>query len=144
MKTDHAGLCALRDRGRRVDAPTNDIRGRTVKDSHGEAVGTVADLIVDDQESKVRFLLVEHDGSLGPGGKTMLPVGAVTRILKDEVFVDQPCDRIASAPGYDPDLVDDRPYQEDLYGRYGCTPHWEQGYAYPFMGLGMSACGSQA
>ncbi len=129
---DNATLYALGDRGQTVDGSANDVRGRQVKDHAGKAIGKVADLIVDDQDKKVRFLLVDHGGFLGFGGThTMIPVDAVSDVTHDEVVIDQSCDRIASAPGYAPDLIDDRPYQAQLYSHYGYTPYWGLGYAGP-------------
>ncbi|UZJ25164.1 PRC-barrel domain-containing protein [Rhodococcus antarcticus] len=129
---DNASLHTLGDRGKTVDVPENDVRDRTVKDKDGKGIGTVADLLVDDREGKVRFLQVEHGGFLGFGETTtLIPVDAVTKITTSDVFVDQSRDRVAGAPGYDPDLVDDRPYHSSIYGYYGYPPYWGAGYIYP-------------
>jgi sporulation protein YlmC with PRC-barrel domain len=129
---DTATLYTLGDRGQTVDRPEDDVRGREVNDKDGEGIGTVADLLVDDQEKKVRFLLVEHGGFLGFGETTtLIPVDAITTITESEVVIDQSRDRVAGAPGYDPDLVDDHPYHSDIYGYYGYAPYWGAGYIYP-------------
>ncbi len=134
---DNATLYTLGDRGQTVKGSANDVRGREVKDKDGVGIGKVADLLVDDREEKVRFLLVEHGGFLGFGEKkTLIPVDAVTKITEDEVIIDQSGERVAAAPGYDPDLVNDRPYHASLYGYYGYSPYWGAGYMYP-MGIGM-------
>ncbi len=125
-------LYALGDRGQVVDGSANDVRGREVKDKDGEGVGKVADLLVDDQQTKVRFLLVEHGGFLGFGDtKTLIPVDAITKITEHEVFIDQSHEHIASAPGYAPDLVDDRAHHASVYSHYGNTPHWSDDYVSP-------------
>src|SRR5664279_5938449 len=122
---DNATLYILGDRGQTVDGSANDVRGRQVKDKNGDGIGKVADLIVDDQEEKVRFLLVEHGGFLGFGEEeSLIPVDAVTKVTEADVFVDQSRERVAAAPGYTPDLVDDRPYHTSVYGHYGYTPYW--------------------
>ncbi|PZS28053.1 MAG: PRC-barrel domain-containing protein [Pseudonocardiales bacterium] len=134
---DNATLYTLGDRGQTVDGSANDVRGREVKDKDGNGIGKVAELLVDDREEKVRFLVVEHGGFLGFGEtKTLIPVDAVTKITEDEVLINQSRDRVAAAPGYDPDLVDDRPYHSSVYGHYGYAPFWGGGYMYP-MGLGL-------
>lgn len=134
---DNATLYTLGDRGQTVDGLANDIRGREVKDEHGDGIGKVADLLVDDREEKVRFLLVEHGGFLGFGEtKTLIPVDAITKITEHEVLLNQSRERVAAAPGYDPDLVDDRPYHSSIYNHYGYAPYWGGGYIYP-MGLSM-------
>ena len=128
---DNATLYVLGDRGQTVDGSANDVRGRQVKDKNGDGIGRVADLLVDDQEEKVRFLLVEHGGFLGFGEtKSLIPVEAVTRVTLDDVFVDQSRDRVADAPGYTPDLVDDRPYHARIYGHYGYAPRGDADYKY--------------
>ncbi len=135
---DTATLYTLGDRGKTVDGSVNDVRGRQVKDKNGVGIGTVADLLVDDREGKVRFLLVEHGGFLGFGEtKTLIPVDAVTTITHSEVTIDQSRDRVAAAPGYDPDLVDDRPHHASIYGYYGYPPYWGAGYIYPMGVWGM-------
>lgn len=133
----HDTLHILGDHGRTVKGSGNDVRGRQVKDKNGDGIGRVADLLVDDRESKVRFLLVEHGGFLGFGEtKSLIPVEAVTKITEDVVFVDQSRERVAAAPGYTPDLVDDRPYHSSIYDHYGYAPYWGMGYMYP-SGWGM-------
>ncbi len=135
-RNDDATLYTLGDRGQTVDGSANDVRGREVKDKDGEGLGKIADLLVDDREEKVRFLVVEHGGFLGFGEKkTLIPVDAVTKITEFEVFIDQSRDRVAAAPGYDPDLVDDRPYHSSIYDYYGYAPYWGEGYVSPPMGL---------
>ncbi|MGI8881205.1 MAG: PRC-barrel domain-containing protein [Jatrophihabitans sp.] len=134
---EDASLYTLGDRGQTVDGSANDIRGREVKDKDGAGIGKVADLLIDDREEKVRFLLVEHGGFLGFGEtKTLIPVDAIIKITEDDVLINQSRDRVASAPGYDPDLVDDRPYHSSIYSYYGYAPFWGQEYMYP-MGLAL-------
>ncbi|GID27420.1 PRC-barrel domain-containing protein [Paractinoplanes brasiliensis] len=60
-------LQPLSETGQTVADPGQDVRGRTVVDSDGTRVGTVADLLVDTDEKKARFLSVEHGGILGFG-----------------------------------------------------------------------------
>jgi sporulation protein YlmC with PRC-barrel domain len=136
MTIGDATLYTLGDFGQTVAGSADDVRGRAVKDRNGDDIGTVADLLIDDQAHRVRFLLVEHGGFLGFGRtKTLIPVDAITKISEDEVLLDQSRERIAAAPGYDPALVDDRPYHSSIFGYYGYAPFWGVGYGYP-MGLG--------
>ena len=103
-----------------------------MKDKNGAGIGKVADLLIEQRKDKVRCLLVEHGGFLGCGEtKTLIAVGAITKITEDEVFIDQSRERVAAAPGYDPDLVDDRPYHSSIYNHYGYAPYWGAGYMYP-------------
>jgi sporulation protein YlmC with PRC-barrel domain len=132
-----ASLYTLGDFGETVAGSAEDVRGREVKDGTGNVIGSVADLLVDDREHKVRFLLVERGGFLGFGQtKTLIPVDAIAKITKDKVVLDQSRKRVAAAPLYDPALVDDRPYHSSIFGYYGYAPFWGVGYGYP-TGLGM-------
>jgi len=115
MTTDSAGrigrLDRLSDTGRTVADPVEDIRGRGVKDSDSEDIGKVADLLVDSEQGKVRFLQVEHGGILGFGATpSFIPVDAIDRITEDDVYISQSAQRVAGAPRYEPDLIDEGPY----------------------------------
>lgn len=126
-----ATLHRLGDTNLTVADPAEDIRGRKALDKAGEEIGTVDDLLIDERESKVRFLQVASGGILGLGEtKTLIPVDAITRIGADTVQLDQERTRLAGAPRYDPELAD-QAYWQDLYGYYGYAPFWVPGYVYP-------------
>ena len=128
----NSSLSKLSETGQTVANADDDIRGRNVKAKDGSDLGTVDDLLIDDQERKVRFLRVEHGGFLGFGDtKSFIPVDAITRITKDDVFIDRSREQVAAAPRYDPDLVSQLGFYGDLYGHYGIMPFWGLGYAYP-------------
>ncbi len=125
-------LVKLSDTDETVATGDADIRGRHVKDRHGEDVGKVDDLLIDQAENKVRFVIVASGGFLGVGkDKSFIPVDAITGITGDEVHIDQTRERVSGAPAYDPDLIVDRDYHEGVYGYYGYAPYWGGGYAYP-------------
>ncbi len=125
-------LRRLRDTGQTIANPIDDIRGRTVTDAAGDELGTVEDLLVDDEQGKVRLLHVEHGGLLGIGAShAYIPVEAVTRVTPDEVQIDQTLDRVASAAQYSPEIVDEASGFEQLYGYYGYSPFWFPGAADP-------------
>ena len=126
-----ATLMKLSDSALTVANPDEDIRGRKVVDRAGEEVGTVDDLMIDDRDRKVRFLRVASGGFLGLGEtKFMIPVDAITRITDDVVWIDQTRERLAGAPPYDPELADNA-YWQALYGYYGYSPYWSDGYVNP-------------
>lgn len=115
-----------------VPAETSqDIRGRKVVDAHGDDVGDVQDLWIDEHEKHVRLLEVSAGGFLG-FGKTrfLIPVDAITRVDKWTVHITQARDHVASSPGYDPKLVNDG-YLTEVYKHYGMSPYWTDGYVYP-------------
>lgn len=126
---DNVTLRKLSDSGQTVANAAEDIRGRKVKDKDGKDLGTVDDLLIDDQERKVRFLRVEHGGFLGVGEtKSFIPVDAITKITGDDVHINHSRDHVAKAPRYDPKLVDDNTYYGSIYGYYGYMPFWGAGY----------------
>ena len=106
-----------------------------MKDTGGEVLGDVDDLLIDANDSKVRFLVVASGGFLGLGeSKSFIPVDAITSVTEDEVRIDQTRERVAGAPIYDPEIVDapEAPnYYGSVYGHYGFTQYWVPGYAYP-------------
>lgn len=125
-------LIKLSDTPQTVADPDGDVRGRKVVDSNGEEVGDVDDLLVDDQENKVRFLRVGAGGFLGIGEQHFLvPVDAVERIEPDRVHITRERAGLADVPTYDPELAEDPAYYTDLYGWWGYSPYWGSGYAYP-------------
>ena len=129
-------LLRLSDTPLTLADPAEDVRGRSVIDKDGETIGEVNELIVDGREGHARFLEVSSGDLLGLGRlRSLIPVGAITRLSGEAVHVNQTRQRIGEAPAYDPDLVDERERDESYYGRiyrhYGLPPHWERGYAYP-------------
>lgn len=111
-----------------VPHPDEDVRGRPVVDRNGDEIGDVDDLLIDEQEQKVRLLQVGSGGFLGIGKtKRLIPVDAVTGI-DDKVHIDTTRDDVAGSPEYDPELVHESEYYEGLYGYYGYAPYWGPGY----------------
>lgn len=125
-------LTTLTDCDQTVAETDEDVRGRKVTDAQGNDLGRVGDLIVDADERKVRFLLVEHGGFLGLGEKkSFVPVDAVVRITDTQVHIAPSHEQVAEAPAYDPDLVDATEYYAGVYRHYGYAPYWGAGYVYP-------------
>jgi len=92
----------------------------------------VVDLLIDDQEKKVRFLIVDHGGFLGLGRTTsFLPVDAITAITEHDVQINHSRDHVAGAHAHDPGLVLDPDYHGAVYGHYGYKAYWQPDYTYP-------------
>jgi sporulation protein YlmC with PRC-barrel domain len=109
-----------------------DVRGRTAFDDNGDEIGRVEDLLVDEEEDRVRFLRIGSGGFLGLGREHFLvPVDAVTAVGRDTVIITWDRSRLDDVPGYDPDLADDREYLDRIYAWWGYGPYWTPGYAYP-------------
>lgn len=138
----HPTLVPLSEERLTVADAAEDVRGYGVIDRHGDEIGTVDDLLVDDGERKVRFLQVKSGGFLGIGATTLhIPVDAVSAVDEAHVHVDQTREHVAQGPTYDPDVVLDEPfeaggadeggYYDGVYRHYGFSPFWAPGYAYP-------------
>ena len=126
-----ARLTRLGDSGQMLSDPAEDVRGSRVIDQDGEEIGKIDDLLVDEEEGKVRMLRIEEGGFLGIGATpSFLPVDAITSVTDGEVHVDQTRSRVADAPRYDPDLTDQADYYSTLYDYYGYPPYWGPGYIY--------------
>jgi len=120
-----ATLHGLSDAQLTVAHPDEDVRGRKVLDKAGEEIGTVDDLMIDDNEKKVRLLLVASGGFLGIGEtKFLIPIDAVTKITSDAVHIDRTREHVAGGPGYDPELIADPGYWDGIYGYYGYASYW--------------------
>ena len=125
-------LIKIGDTDLKLASKDEDIRGRSVIDSAGEKIGEVKELMVDETESKVRFLEIGSGGVLGIGDKHFLiPVDSIKRVDKDNVYLSETGIRIQGAPAFDPTLVVDEKLYADLYNYYGYSPYWTAGYAYP-------------
>ena len=131
--TDIPGrLIRLSDTDLTVADPGADVRGRTALDSTGERIGTVEDLLVDEEENRVRFLRIGSGGFLGIGEEHFLvPVDAVTTVGQETITISRDRDRLRDVPGYDPELTYERDYYADVYGWWGYGPYWGRGYTYP-------------
>ena len=129
---DSTTLIKLSDSGQTIATDDIDVRNHSVIDTDGKTLGKVDDLLIDSQHHKVRMLRVEHGGFLGIGAtKTFIPIDAITKITADDVYISHSVDHVATAPAYNPKLVDDQSYYGSLYGHYGYTPFWVPGYMYP-------------
>ena len=131
-RTPIGALHQLRESAVRLADPQADIRGKKVVDREGAQLGKVEDLLVDDQEQRVRFVQVASGGILGLGKERfLLPVESVGEIRGEMVRVRQSRERVTGSPRYDPDLVE-QPYLSEVYRYYGyTTPFWDSGYVYP-------------
>ncbi len=133
-------LRPLKDSGLTLRADDEDIRSRKVLDQHGEELGEIEELLIDDAEQKVRFLRVASGGFLGLGkSRVLIPAEAIASITEDEVRIDQSREHVSGSPAYDPELIDED-YYTRLYRYYGVEPYWGPGYVSrpspPFSGMG--------
>ena len=135
MASTSPTLLRLSDTHLTVADPAQDVRSRKVHDKNGADIGHIEDLLIDDTEKHVRFLLVASGGFLGLGTKKFLiPVDAVMHVSNDAVQIDRSRDHVSGGPSYDPDLKDEELAEDQysaVYGYYGFMPFWGIGYTYP-------------
>lgn len=130
--SESAKLVRLSDTDLSLERAEEDVRGYKVVNSTGEDIGHVDDLMIDDQQKKVRFLVVAAGGFLGIGEKKFwVPVDTVTNIIDGTVHVDMTIEHVKSVPVYDPEVVHAEPYASEVYTYYGIAPYWGSGYVYP-------------
>lgn len=133
-RTTNTELEKLKDTGLELADSAQDIRNCKVVDAHGEDIGHVSALFIDQDQRKVRMVEVRAGGFLGLGDRHfLLPVDAITSVTKSEVHVNQTRERIAHSPAYDPRLIEKptQQYWEPYYGYYELSPYWGSGYMYP-------------
>lgn len=132
--TSNRHIVSMNDSDLTLADSAEDIRGRTVVDVNGDDIGDVEDLMLDQDDAKVRFLQVGAGGFLGLGErKFLVPIDAISGIDDDRVHVDRTREHVAGGPDYDPTLVSDDSagLWDTTYAHYGYAPFWAPGYAYP-------------
>jgi sporulation protein YlmC with PRC-barrel domain len=136
MHTESGTLMLLGDSRHMLADPAQDIRGYKVVDRDGKEIGKVDDLLIDNEQRKVRMLRVEHGGLLGIGATPLfLPVDTIDDVTDDKVLLGSSQVQVVGAPGYDPELVDRDERMAELYDYYGSAPYWAPGYLPPARGL---------
>jgi sporulation protein YlmC with PRC-barrel domain len=83
----------------------SDLTGMDVRNSRGEDLGRIKDVMLDIQSGKIQYLVVSFGGFLGIGDKYFaVPLQAIQLDPVDEfVLLDVDKDRLQHAPGFDKD-----------------------------------------
>jgi predicted acetyltransferase len=104
--------------------PLKEILSYKILATDGE-IGGVSDLIVDDQEMKLRYLVIDT-GSWLPGKKVVLSTAWISSVVpqKETVVMNIEKKRIQEAPEYRPDAVFDRDYETRLHDYYRFPYYW--------------------
>lgn len=112
-----------------------DVRGLDVTDANGEEMGTVTGIYVDPTEAKVRFIQVRGGGVLGLGDREhIIPTEAIDRIDDDKLTISHRREYVMGGPTYDPTLVPQRSYWDNVYGYYGYPMFWGGAFPIGFYG----------
>ncbi len=106
------------------------INGYAIAASDGK-IGTISDLLFDDTNWLVRWLVVDTSTWLS-GRKVLLPSSALARLdaKNEECSIKLTMQQIKDSPDIDADRPVSRQMETSVYGHYGYSPYWNSGYGY--------------
>ncbi len=119
------------DRRFRRVLSASSINGDRVKNSAGEDLGKVHELMVDLQTGRVAYIVLSYGGVLGMGNKLFAVPWNAIQVDEDDkaVILNVEKERLENAPGFDkdnwPDMAD-QTWGATIYEFYGTRPTWEQ------------------
>jgi hypothetical protein len=101
--------------------PQHEMRQKSVLDSEGSVVGTVANLYVDEDSRQLRFVDVVTSDFLGMEREHhLLPVEAVSEEDPGSITLGVDQESVERAPTFsDPDIGPDEEYQRTIREHYG-------------------------
>ena len=108
---------------------SSDLIGASVKDSHGEFMGIVNEVMVD--SGGHAFAIINHGDSdlYGEGGaNTPVPFEELrisqTKGGQKTIVLETDMEHLDFAPYLDPLKINNRQYEADIYEYYGIQPYW--------------------
>jgi len=115
---------------RRVLAAST-LEGDSVRNSAGEDLGKVDEIMIDIPSGKVAYAVLSFGGILRMGNKLFAVPWSALKVDEDEkcFLLDVDKKTLESAPGFDkdhwPDMADTS-WGSDVYRYYGVTPYWSE------------------
>jgi hypothetical protein len=105
------------------------IIGDTVRNTAGEDLGKIEDLMIDLDFNRVGYVVVSFGGFLGIGDKLFaVPLEALTLDAPNHEFIlNVSRERLENAPGFDKDNwpnTFDRSWGASVFEHYGHKPYW--------------------
>lgn len=125
---------------RRVMGATT-LAGDSVRNSAGESLGKVKELMIDLPTGKVAYAVLSFGGILDMGNKLFaVPWNALTLDEDEKQFIlDVDKSQLENAPGFDkdnwPDMADVS-WGQKIFSYYGTQPYWEDQRERTFRGGG--------
>ena len=106
------------------------ISGDKVVNRQGEDLGDIKDLMIDVDNGRVAYAVLEFGGFLGMDSKMFaVPLSAMEIDTENHRFVfSQSKETLESAPGFDKDDwpdFSDRAWGASVHSHYGVRPYWE-------------------
>lgn len=115
--------------GRNLTAKT--LIGDNIRNSQGENLGNVQDLMIDLEGGKIAYVVVSYGGFLGMGDKLFaVPWNAFRLDAENHNFIlDVDQEVLKNAEGFDkrnwPNTAD-REWGRKLHDQFGVVPYWEE------------------
>ncbi|MBZ5585345.1 MAG: PRC-barrel domain-containing protein [Acidobacteriia bacterium] len=106
------------------------LAGDTVRNTAGEDLGKVKEIMLDVPTGRVAYAVLSFGGFLGMGDKLFaVPWQALTLNERDKEFIlNVDKEMLKNAPGFDkdnwPDMADPQ-WGSQIFKYYGYTPYWE-------------------
>lgn len=106
------------------------ITGDSVRNSQGEDLGTIKEIMVDVDNGRVAYAVLSFGGILGFGEKLFAVPFSALKLCPDEhkFLLDVDKEQLERAHGFDkddwPDMAD-RKWQTEVHDLYGSKPYWE-------------------
>jgi len=109
---------------------SSSITGDKVVNRQGEDLGDIKDLMIDLDNGRVAYAVLEFGGFLGLGSKLFaVPLTAMEVDTENHRFIfDQSKETLQNAPGFDKDDWPDfsnRDWGTHVHAHYGVRPYWE-------------------
>jgi sporulation protein YlmC with PRC-barrel domain len=109
--------------GEQAESPgggQQDLRSRRVFDKAGEEIGNVRDLLLDDANGQIQYLIVAADYTIDTTlHEFAIPVDAIARLEPDRLFLDHLRERVLSGPIFDATSPPPPDYWSGLTAYYG-------------------------
>jgi len=118
------------DRGYRRVLAASTLAGDSVKNSAGEDLGKVDEIMIDIPSGRVAYAVLSFGGFLRMGNKLFAVPWDALKVDQDRKCFVLEVDKtqLENAPGFDkdnwPDMAD-QTWGEQIYSYYGKTPYWE-------------------
>lgn len=107
------------------------LKGDSVRNSTGEDLGKVDEIMIDIPTGRVAYAVLSFGGFMRMGNKLFAVPWDALKVDEDQkcFILDVEKSRLENAPGFDkdnwPDMAD-RAWGSQIYSYYGRTPYWEQ------------------
>ena len=106
------------------------ISGDKVVNRNGDDLGDIKDLMIDVDNGRVAYAVLEFGGIFGLGSKLFaVPLSAMELDAENHRFIfDQSKEALENAPGFDKDHwpnFSDRAWRAAVHSHYGVRPYWE-------------------